>query len=67
MGRLMTVKEAADYLGINVSYIYKAMRDRPGQPSHLRHIRIWRRLYTTQEWIEQWIGRVASEPESQVR
>jgi excisionase family DNA binding protein len=67
MARLMTVREAAEYLGVPVAYIYHAMRTMPGRPSHLRHVRLGRRRYTTQEWLEEWIGRVASEPEAPAR
>ena len=63
MARLMTVREAAEYLGVPVAHIYQAMRAMPGRPSHLRHVRLGKRRYTTQEWLEEWIQRVASEPE----
>ena len=63
MARLMNIREAAEYLGVPVSYIYEAVRAIPGRPSHLRHIRLGKRRYTTQEWLEEWIQRVASEPE----
>jgi len=48
-------KDPTDELG--------AVRAMPGRPSHLRHVRLGRRRYTTQEWLEEWIQRVASEPE----
>lgn len=67
MARLMTVREAAEYLGVPVAYIYQAMRAMPGRPSHLRHVRLGKRRYTTQEWLEEWIGRLASEPEAPAR
>ena len=67
MARLMNVREAAEYLGVPVAYIYEAMRAMPGRPSHLRHVRLGKRRYTTQDWLEEWIGRVASEPEAPAR
>jgi len=63
MARLMNIREAAEYLGVPVAHIYEAVRAIPGRPSHLRHIRLGKRRYTTQEWLEEWIQRVASEPE----
>ena len=67
MARLMTVREAAEYLGVGVAQIYQAMRAMPGRRAHLRHVRLGKRRYTTQEWLEEWIQRVASEPEAPAR
>jgi excisionase family DNA binding protein len=61
MARLMNVKEAAQYLGVPTSHIYDAMRAIPENRNHLRHIRLGRRRFTTQEWLEDWIQRASQQ------
>ncbi len=61
MPRLMTVQEAAEYLGIPPGHIYQAARAKPGHPQHLRHVRLGKRLYFRAEWLDEWVERVATE------
>ncbi|WP_243090568.1 helix-turn-helix domain-containing protein [Thermus neutrinimicus] len=66
MPKLMTVDEAAKYLGIPVHHIYQAVRAKPGNPFHLRHVRLGKRFYFQAEWLDEWTERVASEPPASV-
>lgn len=66
MPKLMTVEEAAEYLGIPTKHIYAAARKKPGHPAHLRHVRLGKRLYFRAEWLDEWTEWVASEPPASV-
>lgn len=66
MPKLLKVKEAAEYLGVPESVIREGMRAQPGRPTHLRHVRLGKAFYTTREWLDEWVERVASEPPASV-